>query len=1402
MVYLSLLRWFANRFLIVLAAVLATPTAIGQVCAPPASLGTSPTSGFVNNYFAGNGNLSVGAVSLTLGAVDSRAPVTATLAIGDLLLVMQMQDASINTSNNSNYGGGTGSGAGTTSVGRSGLFEFVRITSVGASIGFTPALTNSYSQAAATVSTAQKTYQVIRVAQYSSVTANGITAPAWNGATGGVAVVDVQNTLTLGSSTVEGVTNRAFFLAGKGFRGGAGRQLVATGAQLTDYVTLSTSNFNASKAEGIVGTPFDVATITSLWGFKTTNPPAITQATPPATIEGYPGGSYARGAPGNAGGGGTDGGGGGNAENAGGGGGGNYGQGGIGGRPWNKPLLDTGGRGGAGYAGTLAFNRIFLGGGGGAGDTNNGTADAAAYPNNGIGCSLATGLCSSGAPGGGIVVIRARSVTGSGVIDIRGGHGYNVANDAGGGGGGGGSLILETSDGGSATVDASGGDGGNAWGAQAGGLGDRHGPGGAGGGGFVAFAPATLALSANVNGGEPGITLSGASRENYGSTGFIGGIANFQAPNVPGVPPAAKCYPNLSLSKTDGVTQLVSPSTNVYTFTVVNGGASASSGSTSVADKLSAGLSVVPGALVTSGANAAAWSCNAANATDIFCQSTTSIAGGGTSTFAIAVNVLSANGTSLTNRARVAGGGDPLKTQPADAATGVANAALCTANNTPVGCALDTDTVVAPNLQLTKTDSTTSVLEGGTSTYVLVVSNTGGTATVGTVRVVDVLPAGLTFSGASPFTVNGFTCTVTAPNIVCDRTTALAANSSASITFTVSVNSGAPSSVLNLAKVGGGGDPTPAKSTLPTTTTAAACAAPISPATTSFDANNGCAADINSVQYVRLQLSKDDGQAFVSQNGSTDYVFVVSNIGTIASAGTINFRDVLPGTMTMLGALATPFAPPGTNGADWSCTRISSTNIACTSTVSIPAGGSSSFFLTISVGGENPGVQQTNRARIGGGGDIRIGMINSPAVADVTACTTNGNPLGCAIDLNTVQLGPEVRMTKSHPNPQAKNPGDAFTFTLNLRNNGGTPAAINTVRMVDVVPAGLNIVSVVPSAPFTCAINLQVVTCNNTVAALLAGANVAVTVNVTVAAGATNALLNQAMIAATGDPQNSVLPTSVTAVICTGVDTPNFGCAADPVPLNADLQIVKLQRLGTSGTFGSAIVGVPLGTTVQYQISVTNSGPSNITALQVIDTVPTNFSTVSWVCTATGVAACSPTTGTGNAIALGGNINSGAGNSWTVVVTAVANNTTPIGGVTNTASITLPSGVVDTNLTNNTSSVPTAVGVTNLSITKTNGVTSLIAGQQTTYSIVVTNSGPTAADGARLYDPAVAGLSCGAPNPAPLCVASGANTTCPVGLTIAQLQNSVSPTGVVIPTLGSGGVITVTLVCRVTATGQ
>jgi uncharacterized repeat protein (TIGR01451 family) len=299
------------------------------------------------------------------------------------------------------------------------------------------------------------------------------------------------------------------------------------------------------KGEGIAGTPNRMNQPTSFNGA----PNQVTSGTSP----GYPNGtnsdaSKGRGAPGNAGGGGTDGNTA-NDENSGGGGGGNYAAGAKGGNSWNSNLT-VGGEGGSAVTG-LAFNRVVMGGGGGAGSTNNGTADSATYINPaGVGCSTGGGTCSSGAPGGGIVLIRANSILGSGSITANGGSGYNVGNDSAGGGGAGGSVVLDTQVGGSVTVTANGGDGGNAWRSQApGGFpGERHGPGGAGSGGFIAYSPAGFPISANVAPGTSGKTTQTAY--DYGSASSAGGISVFQSPNASGPVPGAACLPQLTVLKT------------------------------------------------------------------------------------------------------------------------------------------------------------------------------------------------------------------------------------------------------------------------------------------------------------------------------------------------------------------------------------------------------------------------------------------------------------------------------------------------------------------------------------------------------------------------------------------------------------------------------------------------------------------------------------------------------------------------------------------------------------------------------------------------------------------------------------------------------------------------------------
>src|SRR5437762_6197308 len=100
---------------------------------------TAPNQ-FINSYYPGTGNPLTGQNSLTVGALDSRGSTTA-LAVGDLVLIVQMQGAELNTSNSDSYGngiaGGPASGALTTNL-YAGYYEYNTVTGIsGSTVTFT-----------------------------------------------------------------------------------------------------------------------------------------------------------------------------------------------------------------------------------------------------------------------------------------------------------------------------------------------------------------------------------------------------------------------------------------------------------------------------------------------------------------------------------------------------------------------------------------------------------------------------------------------------------------------------------------------------------------------------------------------------------------------------------------------------------------------------------------------------------------------------------------------------------------------------------------------------------------------------------------------------------------------------------------------------------------------------------------------------------------------------------------------------------------------------------------------------------------------------------------------------------------------------------------------------------------
>jgi uncharacterized repeat protein (TIGR01451 family) len=756
------------KALIASALMLCSMTAMAQVCAAPGKDGTTYSA---NTYFPGVGSANAGTTVINYGAarIDLNASST-NFAVGDLALVIQIQDAAIDNTNTGAYGDGVAGdpGTGSSNLRSAGFYEFKRVTAVTASsINIDSGLANTYTSSNATTTDGNRRFQVVRVPQLASASlpAGTTTVPAWDGTTGGLIVVDASGTLNLNGAVINA--------NGSGFRGGGSQTAnVISGVNTLDYraaQSATNDHLGGPKGEGIAGTPRFVKGPTVVNGFTGVD----------LGTSGYPNSfDLARGAPGNAGGGGTQ-------HNSGGGGGGNAGNGGNGGNSFGfYSATDTGGcvnfgagffsctgdgsRAVGGYGGTgLApvATRIFLGGGGGAGENNNANDNP----------TVAQG---SGGNGGGLVFIRARFITGSATINTNGEGGQPAGRDAGGGGGAGGTVVLvsETLSVPGLVVNANGGVGGNT------GLplypNETQGTGGGGGGGAVIRSVGLTTGAANVAGGASGLNqpvtaVFNALNAASGSGGFAN--VNFTGTQISN---PASCYPQLTVTKrTTTPTRTVPPDTTAqYTVNVSNAAGVGAATGVAVTDALPA-----PFTLSGATANAVFGGGSLGPApSDAVGTSTVTIASPGsafntasffippggdiTLTFNVALN--GADPGTYQNPANVLYS-DPSRTSTAATITpGATYAAGGTVGGSNYASASTTndDVVIrtTANLSITKTDAITTVKAGKTTTYTITVANTGPGNAPNTL-VKDPVAAGLNCKAA--------TCAVTAGTAACPSPT-------------------------------------------------------------------------------------------------------------------------------------------------------------------------------------------------------------------------------------------------------------------------------------------------------------------------------------------------------------------------------------------------------------------------------------------------------------------------------------------------------------------------------------------------------------------------------------------------------------------------------------------------------
>lgn len=620
----------------------------------------------LNAYSALGADAPAGSATLVLstaGQLDLPAP-SGPLGPGDLLLVVQMQGATLDSSNSPGFGA-------VTDYRSAGLYEYVIVGAVnGATIDLASAcngLRNAY--------VAADGAQVIRVPTYQSLTIEGlgsVVAMPWDGTRGGVVALHVLDAL---------VVDGGIDASAAGFRGGIVEQ-TSTGGALDNTTWRSVlQEDGGDKGESIAGfgADYDAA-----------------------------GGRFGRAAPANGGGGGT-------SHNAGGGGGAN----GDNGLPWTgQGVMDAattgaaawtldpgyvangnsltnssgGGRGGYTFAaanqdaltdapGTPSWGgnsrrergglggrplphpvseRVFLGGGGGAGDSNNGAGGG-------------------GGRGGGLVMIVAGSVDGAGSIRADGADGVNTIpghNDAPGGGGGGGTIVVESRSILGVTFSADGGNGGN----QLITDNESEGPGGGGGGGRVAMN--TGVPTRTTAGGSGGVTTSQSLTEfpANGSTMGASGVEDevFTLGDIQGCRPL-----DVSVTKTDSRDRVPRGARTIYVIEVSIDSDAAGTQDIVVQDPLPAGIET------------ATWTCEATLGSTCDepsgigpIDTTVDLVGGGVATFTVNAILASDAPDFLTNTVTVSAPGDDDPSNDTAADTNEITAGYGVAG-TGCGCRVD-----------------------------------------------------------------------------------------------------------------------------------------------------------------------------------------------------------------------------------------------------------------------------------------------------------------------------------------------------------------------------------------------------------------------------------------------------------------------------------------------------------------------------------------------------------------------------------------------------------------------------------------------------------------------------------------------------------------------------------------
>jgi uncharacterized repeat protein (TIGR01451 family) len=446
------------------------------------------------------------------------------------------------------------------------------------------------------------------------------------------------------------------------------------------------------------------------------------------------------------------------------------------------------------------------------------------------------------------------------------------------------------------------------------------------------------------------------------------------------------------------------------------------------------------------------------------------------------------------------------------------------------------------------------------------------------------------------------------------------------------------------------------------------------------------ASDTNTiVRNVNLRISKTPSSTTVGVGGKLTYTLAVTNDGPLDVTG-IEVDDNLPTGFT-LATTGNPSSvtnsPNATRDLLWTVGNLASQQ---TSTVQIIVDVASSF---------TPATNVINSATIAV--DRLVGF---------TDTTVGDNTATAAV---AVEPRYDLLITKDDT-LTAVATGQSYAYTITVNNSG--PSAASNVVVSDTLPTGIQFVSATSNGT-----NIGTATgqaYSATIPTLASGETRTITLNVRVLSSATGtSIANTATVTADN--------------ITTQETGTRANSATDTNTLN---RTVTLNVTKTGPT-----TAVSADTTFTYTVIAFNSGNADAPSVAFTDPLPSGVTFVNGTFTVngtstTGNVTLNSTTNTLEA-SLGTLLAGGSAttNHATITLNMRAAATTS-GTVQNTARVANP---------DNTTGVTSAASITvnpnfNLRVTKSDNLTTASVGQNLTYTIIVTNDGPSPASNISVTD--------------------------------------------------------------------